>query len=47
MRPATGAGNGDDVMELGLPTPDHTDPEPVEPEIPWAAEGGTHSLGRF
>ena len=34
MRPATGAVDGDDVMGLGLPTPDHTDPEAAGPEIP-------------
>ena len=34
MRPATGAVDGDDVMDLGLPTPDHIDPEAAGPEIP-------------
>ena len=34
MRPATGAVDGEDVMDLGLPTPDHTDPEVTGPTIP-------------
>ena len=36
-RPATGAVDGEDVMELGLPTPDQTDPETAGPESPLSA----------